>query len=443
MSINVFKKIIGGEFPKGSIILISGEPGTGKTIFVSSYAQEELRRGNKVLYICFNETKDEYFTNIKKIGIDLEDNKFRFLDFFLTSNEAIKVQLKLILEEINKFQPNLLIIDSITPILSLIESKKIRGFIRTSLGTYTKSMKITTILVSERAESSSTIEFAVDGVILLKCEKYGEYYRRVMEIPKMRGVKISKPQYEFAITEKGIVIFEVPKLEIKQDSSFERISTGIRELDQLLEGGYYVGSTTFIVGHTGTGKTTFGLHFVYENCLKGRKAVFISFDEGRGGVLKAMKNYGMSYDKVKENLMLLDYIPEASSPVSIFIDLIENIDRLDPDLIYIDSLTSIRKMEEKEMKKMIRYLQIITKERGITLCISTNAIGDLSEIPLTEICTMADNIILLWNEMSKNEIIRHLLVLKSRATNNSRKIYRYKITERGIKIEGRADEEKL
>ena len=49
----------------------------------------------------------------------------------------------------------------------------------------------------------------------------------------------------------------------------DRVSTGIEELDRKLSGGYPVNKVTLITGIAGSGKTIFGIHFIYKNCLEG------------------------------------------------------------------------------------------------------------------------------------------------------------------------------
>ncbi|GLI14805.1 hypothetical protein MTHERMMSTA1_19310 [Methanosarcina thermophila MST-A1] len=59
----------------------------------------------------------------------------------------------------------------------------------------------------------------------------------------------------------------------------DRLSTGIEELDRKLSGGYPVNKVTLITGIAGSGKTIFGIHFIYKNCLEGRKCMIIATEE--------------------------------------------------------------------------------------------------------------------------------------------------------------------
>jgi circadian clock protein KaiC len=433
------EKIIGGDFPEGSMILIAGEPGTGKTIFVSSLVNEKLSEGKKILFVSFNETEKEYFELMKNIGLKFDKENFKYIELFTAGKEVAKAQLGFIYEEIEDFHPDIIVIDSITSLLSVFGRENVRSFLHTSLGKFVKKVGATAFLIAEKPLESRGLgygieEFVVDGIIILKYEKHGEHYRRVMEIPKMRGRKIRKPSYEYAITDKGFVFFDIPELErTYREITFERVTTGIEKFDELVGGGFYRDSITLVIGNTGAGKTTFGIHFTYRNAENGKRALFVSFEENENAILRAMKSYGMDYESVKENLRIVSWIPEAQSPISYFVDLLEIIDKFKAEVIFIDSLSALKeRMNDVELSKLMRYLQLMIKKNNITMVMTMNLDGELSRIPQTGVSTLSDNLILLWNEFEDGEIIRRLIVLKTRGSDHSRRIHRYEITKKGI-----------
>ncbi|ADB58414.1 ATPase domain-containing protein [Archaeoglobus profundus] len=433
-------RIIPGGFPRGSMILIAGEPGTGKTTLVSAIAINEIKKGKKVLFVSLNEPKEDYFGTIEGFGWEIDESKFKFVDLFTVGREALEAQLKLITEEIFNFKPDLIVIDSITALTSLMSPDAVRSFLHASLGTLVKSIGAVALLVAEKPMGKEELgfgveEFVVDGVIILRYIKYGEHYRRVMEIPKMRRRKIEKPQYEYAITDKGIELFEVPELERTEVVTRERVTTGIAKLDVLTDGGFYKGSITVIAGQTGTGKTTFGLHFVYTNALRGHRAVFVTLEESVGDILRSMNNYGMKYESVKDRLNIISIVPESESPVSIFVKLKEIIENEKPVALVIDSYTALEEhMDRVELSKMVRYLQLAVKNNQIATILTMNMEGGIECLPPTGLSTLADNIILLGYDFEDGRMVKKMLILKSRASNHARKIYKFDITSKGVEI---------
>lgn len=439
----VLSKIIEGGLPDGSVILITGEAGTGKTILASSIAQEELDKGGKVMFISFNETKDEFFRNSRQVGLDLERENFLYYDLFSAGRNVMENQLSYLYTEIYKVKPNLIIIDSITSVLTSFSRDHVRSFLHTSIGRFVKMMNSRAVLISEKPFGKVELgygieEFVVDGVIVLELVYEREHYRRILKILKMRGRKIEKPSYEFEITSRGLIVFDVPELDASEFVSNEKLTTGIDRLDEIMYGGFYRGSITVVVGNTGSGKTTFGLHFCYANAKLGRKTMFITFEESRNAILRAMDNYGMDYESVKDRMMVFDFIPEARSPVSYFVKISQLISEHRPDVIVIDSLSSLQQhMDSRELAKMMRYLQIVSKENGTTVLATLNRwidLNNLSAFQATYISTLADNMIILATYLEESELRRKLIVLKQRASNHSVKVHTYAIEDGGVVI---------
>lgn len=434
----LFKEIIPNGFPRGSMILLAGEPGTGKTTFASLIAHDEIRRGGRVLFVSLNEPREDFYKTVERFGWDFRTENFKFIDLFTVGKDALPTQIKLIVEEVVKFKPSLIIIDSITALTYAMDPGTVRSFLHASLGSVVKSSGITAILIAEKPMGREELgygveEFVVDGVIVLRYIKCDEHYRRVLEVVKMRRRKITKPQYEYAITDRGLVFFEVPRLERVESVSREKITTGIAKLDALMDGGIYRGSITVIAGQTGTGKTTFGLHTAYSNASKGNKAVFVTFEESVGSVLRMMECYGMEYDSVKENLKIVSIVPESESPVSIFVKLKDIVEREKPAVLILDSYTALEEnMNSIELSKMMRYLQLLVKVNQIATILTMNV--ESGNLPTTGLSTLADNIILLTYDLKEDEVWRKILILKSRASNHSRKIHRYDITSKGVVI---------
>jgi len=81
-----------------------------------------------------------------------------------------------------------------------------------------------------------------------------------------------------------------------------RISTGIANLDALMEGGIPIGSTVLVAGNPGTGKTILTSHFLYEGLSKGEAGVYVSFSESKKQFYDNFERFGMRFlDFEKDN----------------------------------------------------------------------------------------------------------------------------------------------
>jgi len=80
----------------------------------------------------------------------------------------------------------------------------------------------------------------------------------------------------------------------------ERVKTGIKGLDELLEGGIPRGRTVLVTGGSGTGKTIFGMQFIYYGALNGEPGVHLTMEEKPKNVRKEMAEFGMDVTKMEK-----------------------------------------------------------------------------------------------------------------------------------------------
>lgn len=89
----------------------------------------------------------------------------------------------------------------------------------------------------------------------------------------------------------------------------ERVPTGIKELDSMMEGGYPTSRTTLLKGTTGSGKTILGLHFIHQGCSNGRKCAIIATEETPEDLTHQAESLGMPLSKYhKDGLLCIDRV---------------------------------------------------------------------------------------------------------------------------------------
>jgi circadian clock protein KaiC len=77
--------------------------------------------------------------------------------------------------------------------------------------------------------------------------------------------------------------------------TLERISTGVANLDALIEGGIPRGFTVLVAGNPGTGKTILTTHFLYEGLINGESALYVSFSESKKQFYENFERFGMRF----------------------------------------------------------------------------------------------------------------------------------------------------
>jgi KaiC/GvpD/RAD55 family RecA-like ATPase len=209
-------RLISGGFITKSINLVEGGNGSGKTIFAMQYLIEGLKKGEAVLYVTFEEKKENFYENMKKLGWDLEkaekSNKFTFLEY---SPEKIKMMLDegggSIESLVLRHKVKRLVIDSITSFNLLFDTELEKRTANMSLFDIIRKWECTTLLtvqhdpIQNEEENVSLLEFETDGTILLYFKKVKNKRQRFIEIVKMRGTNHSTDVHTLKI-EKGIKI---------------------------------------------------------------------------------------------------------------------------------------------------------------------------------------------------------------------------------------------
>ena len=221
----VLRKLL-GDIPRGSVILIAGYPGAGKTTLASKTAYENLKLGHKVLYIGLNETEDKFIKYMTTLGMDfsrfIREGKFRFVEIPLLSPEVgLDVVLDSIAKEVGTFKPDLVIVDSITPLIKMVSKGseyEARAFMRSGLYKVFTEMKSVLMLIADvplgsRLSTLGNLEFVADYLILVRFRLARTSVRRCIEVLKARGVPIRLPRIYFKIIEgKGPVPYVLREL---------------------------------------------------------------------------------------------------------------------------------------------------------------------------------------------------------------------------------------
>ena len=253
-------ELIKGGFTKGSLILVAGGPGTGKTTFSAQLLYEGANKLNeKGLYVSFVEAYDTFIKNMLNLKLDfkaLERNgKFKFLGLSPMKKEALSIISETILNEVYSFDAKRLVIDSFSVLAQAFESNiEARIFLETIISKIIREFGCTTVLIVESPTGGTSIglgleEFVVDGIFLLHNFEVENKFFRELKIIKLRGTEIIRKKAIFSL-HNGFKVFKPFKwLKPKKPKKFKPIpdskeyfSSGSKDLDLILGGGYPKGS---------------------------------------------------------------------------------------------------------------------------------------------------------------------------------------------------------
>lgn len=436
-------KALNGGFSRGSTILLAGNPGSGKTHLATHVLYNNMEKGLKGVYVSFAETKKQFYRNALQSGIDLQKMEdkglFRFYDMLTVPKDELEGMINYMLNDIVEFRPDIIVFDSVTVFGQMFGEEYLRSFLHSIIGRLVNAFDALAILIDEIPYGEKKVgfgleEFVVDGVIVLELERMGEVIRRYLTIPKMRGRPLKRAAYEYVITDRGLEVLAIPELEFTESEALKsRFETGIPGLDGLLGGGIYEGSITLIAGPTGSGKTIIALNLASNLSKSGRKVLYIAYEESLAALKDTLEKLGL-----ENNFRILSMVPEGRTPVEYYALIKELVEKEGFDVLVIDSLSAMQgHMEEKEFLKAVRYLQLLTKEKGVTF-ILTYITGSTYKLATTGFSTLVDNLIFLTYDVPEKvgeSLRRHILVLKARRSKNDATLKDFTIGKGGIRIE--------
>ena len=301
----------------------------------------------------------------------------------------------------------------------------------------------TVLLLDDRTteESDKTAHSVVHGVILLEelTPSYGAERRR-LRISKYRGQKFRGGFHDFTITTGGVAVF--PRLIASEHRvGFVRtqMKSDIAELDALLGGGIEQGSSTLILGPSGTGKSTFAFQFVVAACKRGEKATIFVFDEELGLLLDRAKALGFDLEALQDSgLLHIEQLDAAQLSPGEFAQRVRSrVAEAQAKTIVIDSLNGYQAAMPDEaaltlhIHELIQYLNRQGASTFLTVS-QHGLVGDM-QAPLN-LTYLADTVILLRYFEAVGKVRRAVSVIKKRTGRHEETIREFRITDRGLHL---------
>ena len=213
--------MLGGKgFYRGSSILVSGTAGTGKTSLSAHLAEETCKRGERVLYLAFEESPAQLMRNMKSIGIDLEPHLKKGLLKLHASRptlHGLEMHLVQMHKMVEEFDPSLVIVDPISNFVAAGNAHDALSMLL-RLTDYLKSRQITAMFthLSSGGVAGAALENTdlgvsslIDTWLLLRDIELGGERNKGLYILKSRGMKHSNQIREYLLTAEGVQLEDV------------------------------------------------------------------------------------------------------------------------------------------------------------------------------------------------------------------------------------------
>ncbi|MCT7955362.1 circadian clock protein KaiC [Laspinema palackyanum] len=210
--------MLGGQgFYRGSSVLISGTAGTGKSTVAAHFAQATCRRGERCLYIAFEESPNQIIRNMRSIGLDLEScvqDGLLVFESVRPTLYGLEMHLVKFYHAIETLKPQVVIVDPISNLHYVGNDIEVKSFLMRLID-FLKTHIITSLMTSLTISSSTTLERTDIGVsslmdtwlMLRDMETNGER-NRLLYLLKSRGMEHSNQVREFRLSSSGVELIK-------------------------------------------------------------------------------------------------------------------------------------------------------------------------------------------------------------------------------------------
>ncbi|MFB6183897.1 MAG: ATPase domain-containing protein [Haloarculaceae archaeon] len=445
--------ILHGGLVPGRSYLVRGEPGAGKTILGFHYLTAGVDAGEQVLFINLEEPTADIEANAASLGFDLSDVHFLDLspssDFF-TEDQSYSVfaaedveQAPItdrIAEEIRAVEPDRVFLDPVTQFRYLTSDdyqfrKQILSFMQ-----FLEEGDATVLFTSQRSETTDDddLQFMSDGIVELRYE--GDVRR--IRVPKFRGSAKESGSHGLAIRDDGLHVYPVlTPGDHRAEFTTEAMSSGVPELDALLDGGIERGTVTVLSGPTGAGKTTTGTQFMTQAATRGERSVAYLFEESESTFRHRSEAVGMPVSEMVEEgtLEIEEVEPLEKSPEEFASDVREAVEDRDASVVMIDGIKGYRLSIEGDEDALVRKLHALgryLKNVGVTVIL----VDEISEVTgdfratNAGVSYLADTILFLRHVEMHGQLHKVVGVLKKRVGTFERTLREFEITADGIEL---------
>ncbi len=448
--------ILSGGIPRGNVILLEGSIGTGKTTLGVEFIYRGASQFDEPgIIVLFEVSPQKLIRDASRLGWDLAElERQNRVKIIFTTRPVFRQELQqadsLLLEEADKMNARRIFVDGVAGMVGGNGSAEpreafhvlVEGLQREDL---TAVLALEASAFSEDRASALPEESIADTIVRLRMENVSRATTRSIEIVKSRGHDFQMGKHSFRIVDgRGIEVYR--RVQARRTSSRDRaaafdttarLSTGISGLDDIVNGGYYRGSTTVVAGISGVGKSVMGMQYIAEGARQGERSLMLSLDEQVPQILRNAKTIGIDFKPwIDQDLVRIEYNPPQEIEVDHhFHDIEKLVQEFEPKRVLLDSLStygSTLGTEGRVFRDFFHALVALMKEHQIAAVYNhenPEMLGMTSMMGDFHMSSLVDNIILMnWVEIGDTFRLG-LTVAKMRANPTTRTTFECEIKD--------------
>jgi circadian clock protein KaiC len=457
-----FDEITGGGLPHGRTTLLSGGPGSGKTIFALQFLTHGVQVCHEPgIFVAFEESSKRIVTNFESFGWQLSElqPKRLFLvdaqplpDLIHSGNFDLGGMLAALAAKTVQMGARRIVFDALDVVLSMLPDAAARKREINRLHQWLLVNRMTALLTAKfggedgihtGTQPFGFLQFMVDCSVVLNHRVDLGVSQRSIRVQKFRGSSFNEDESPFVIGQKGFDVAIARKADQgNRKVTFARVTSGVNRLDTMLGGGYYRGASVLITGFPGTAKTTLSGAFAEACCRRGDRTMFVSFDSDGAEVVRNLKSVKIRLDPYMKNgcLRMVSARNITGSAETLLVHMKRIATEHRTKCMVIDPVSTLSKAgNELTAHAVAERLIDWAKSEGITL-VCTSLLDESSSqsqysagTPL-QISTLADTWIHLNYLVQSGERNRGISIIKSRGTAHSNQVRELLLSDAGVTL---------
>lgn len=448
-----FDEIVDGGLLEHHNYLVRGGPGAGKSTFGIHFLSEGVSQDEATLYINLGEKRSTIERVAANFGfpidevdiLDLAPSGDEFVeeagyDIFSSAEVERQPLTDEIAQAVSDTSPDRVFVDPVTQLRYLTPDEYQFRKQLLSLLRFLTDNDATVLFSSQRTavEPDDDLQFLSDGIVTLDHDGR----RRTVEVTKLRGSDYTGGAHSFDITDAGIEVY--PTLPVVRDvepseHGTHQLSLGIPELDRLLGGGLERGTTTYVTGPSGVGKSTLGSIFMKEAAGRGERSNLYLFEESVDTLVHRSRAINVPIDEMRDRgTLMIEPIETLAMDTNQFAARVKSdVEDHGTDIVMIDGVEGYKQAAQEgdplqPLHRLVRYLS----SEGVTTLLIAETKEITGEFKVSEFggTYLADNVVFLQHVELEGELRKTIGVLKKRMSGFERMLREFRITEHGLRI---------
>ena len=456
-----FDDITDGGLPRGRTTLVSGGPGSGKTIFALQFLVHGARNAREPgIFVAFEESSDRLTTNARAFGWDLaalpRTKQLCFMDaqprpdLIQSGTFDLGGMLAALGAQCKKMGARRIVFDALDVVMALLPDAATQRREVYRLQEWLAAHALTGLITTKTGgddvnsfgpQPISFMQFMVDCAVVLNHHVDLGVSQRNLRVKKFRGSAFDENESPFVIGQTGFDVAVSRMLgRVNNSVSNERVTSGVKRLDTMLGGGYYRGSCVLITGVPGTAKTTLGGAFAEAACQRGERTMFVSFDSDGPEVIRNLSSVGIRLERfVKSGLLRMVSARTISGSAETLLVRMKAVAKAHrARCLVIDPVSTLaRAGNESTAHSVAERLIDWSKATGVTL-FCTGLIdekdGQAEDSAKLHVSTLADTWIHLNYLVQAGERNRGLSIIKSRGMSHSNQVRELVLSDAGVTL---------